>query len=466
MLLSIVHYPGANPILPYDFPAFSEILWTDSHTWALEIDGEVIPGVEYKKKYPSFRIYFSSTHQVYETNLYFNESCLAVITPDSLSGPGKEPPPLIRNLDTLFIPDQEGEDSYPNKKGWLFVLDNPEPGMSLISDRGDDEIVYYSTSRSNIGTRGEYYTIHNLQILGRDSLPLPGINSTYARNVKYMEYVIYDSLNNSGEMIPVWRLEYFRGGTSDDNGIIHDKRGYIDGSGTWTYFLSDKPFPPPTEITLCNSPYWKVSYIDSCEEVTDTIVYAPNYHTITVADDNGDPLPLLQPIVWHTYWTGGIALGEPVDSGIFTFGLFEQNSDRYIEFMDVTDSTVVAACSLLYVDTEDTVYHHLVAAPVKNGSARKKITEYGQTGTLTCRVVNRCDVRFIIANRFPVARASISVCAANGKTVASLPVVLSRAGTHTVTWEGSGKTGLAAGRYICGLQFNGTTVATRPVTIF
>ncbi len=466
LLLNFVPYLSANPVDEFDLPAISEILWMDGKHWSIEIDGKVMFGIEREATYPSFRIYFASTHQMYELDLYFNESSLAVITQDSLLKTGN-PPPSIQNYDTLFIPYQEGEASFPDEPGWLCVPDNLQRGRSLVSNYLEGKIVYYSTSRSSIGTRGDYSTTHTLQILDRDSLPLSGIGCTYQRRSKRIK-IIFDSLGYAVGEVTSYVTDYIQTGVSDSNGLIKNKEAYIYWSGGETYYLSGKPLESFTEISFCKYPNWRVNYIDSHKEVTDTVVYKPNCHMITVVDNNGDPQPSLLPVAWYDPQTSGIPFGEPVDSGMFIYELFGDNSKRYIEFMTVSDSTVVAACSLLYTDTEDTVFHNLVATPVQNRSAPNKVLAHGQPATLTCRVTGRNTVKLIVVNRYRMRGTSfIDICSINGKTVASVPVALQQTGTHTVLWNGNGTAGAvaASGRYICRLLYNGKTIATRKVTL-
>ena len=442
----------ANPISPYEFPVISEVQWIDSLHWSIEISLEMwVEDIQPGWSTDEVRLYIQSSYTMYSTQLKFNEEGLAVITPESITGIPEGEKVEIRNRDTIFIPDLNNGTSWIDDGGWICGLDF-EPhqrGWSLIG-MGRNEFIM--SSRNSIGSAGNYTSRYNLQILNRDNLPQPGIFIYWVES----KYVGLDHTYT----------RYIRTlGTSDENGIVTGIEKSI--GDTTTCHLADRTVTNQNFYTAWY-PEWEVGYSDSIEETTDTIVFAPCYHLVTVTNNSGENQESLIPVAYYSpsvKW--GSPQGESIGDGTFLFTIFSHRSNMPISFLDISDSLPVAACTCSYVATSDTIKHTLVSEKIPVSSNGKTNLPCSGYSGVNFTVITQPNIMFIVANRYSVTDVKVAVYTIEGRKVISVDLPPLQTGTHSLRWNGTDSSGkrVAAGRYMCRLLVNGTPVAFRKISL-
>lgn len=454
----------ANPINPYvTYPAISEVQWIDSATWSIELDKTVLTSLsnaifcsslEEPCTTTTVRLYLTSSKQVYSTRVVFNDSGLGVLTPSSITRIPATRQVLIRSIDTIFIPDPSYDESEPIDslfpyQGWICPIYEPKSGNSLIGCKGG---VFISSSRSSIGTRGNYTTIHHLHIINRNNRPI--INTLYA-------YTETKGQSNLG--FPTFTFSLIA--TSDANGVMtfpanlgNDRtlalQEYSIGS-TYTYNpIESGNLFPPFYAWPCT---WESIYIDTILECTDTLHYKPNYQKIRIIDPTGIPLKDLS----------SSSPGEEIGTGEFLFRLFP----GYSHSINFSNSTAtVAQCTCSYVDTSDTLLRTLTSSFTNVKTPSGNISSLRGSAKLFSIIGKLSDgvLRFVIAAQRPFRHAAIKVYTANGRIVTIIDVPSKIYGTYTVRWNGNTLSGkkLSSGNYICKLLFDGKVVASQMVPFF
>jgi hypothetical protein len=444
----------ANPISQYDYPVISEVQWIDSSQWSIELNNAMWFSVKRSCTTDVIKLYIASSKKNYSTRIYFNDSGLGVLTRSSLTEIPQAQPVTIGKIDTIFIPDPEAADAqYPNK-GWKCPINNPKTGYSLIGVEGGG---FVQSSRTSMGTKGNYTTIHHLHLIDRDGRPIPNVHA-YSKSI-HSDMGIYPTY-----------IYYYGKGTSDTNGVMTLSAGI---GGGWGVYLTDLVLAysyalrPDINVNYAKFdpvyPGWSCGYIDTAVERNDTLMIKPNYQKVTVVDNEGTPYPDLTPR------SLAALVGTCIGPGVYVVRLFPKSGAYTIDFYRNTDNVIVAACTCSYVDTCDTLCKTVVAA--STGAVRAPAQAFsGNASRVAFSVLGSASggIHFIIATRCPVDRASIEVRSIDGRTAGTVDVPSGAPGTHTVHWkavDASGKK-IAPGNYICRVLFDGKAVASRKASIF
>lgn len=442
---------SANPVSPYEYPVISEVQWIDPVTWSIEVNGDMWSNITADCTTDLIRLYIASSRKFYSTQVTFNKLLLGIITPASITGIEENEQVMLQKRDTIFIPEGNAEsvfDCGPEwegicENGWLCILDSPQSGNSLIGIGGGK---FRESSRNSLGYGGDYTTLNHLQVLDRNSQSFPGIY-----------------LSRSAGYGPVGTFyEYYHSiGYTDTIGRINVTASIGQGTG---YCLSDIPVQSPAYSQPY--PHWGAAYVDTATEVYDTVVYAPNFHKVTVTDNLGNPVPSLSPMLdYYPLLSIGSHIGDTIGEGIFLFRLFEGN-EYVIYFYNLPDTLPVAACYCSYSDTPDTICHTVEASTVAR-SHPQPLSASPPIVAFSALSGKDHTVRFVIAHRCPVINGTVEICSLDGRTIATLNLSPGHPGTHTIFWNGTGtKSGkVSPGRYICRLRFNGKTVGLKNISL-
>jgi hypothetical protein len=451
----------ANPINPHIYPAISEVQWIDSANWAIELDNTAWAKINHTLFCDSLfdpctttaiRLFLTSSGRTYSTRVVFNDSGLGVITPSSITGISDTEQVLIRSIDSIFIPDPgyttESIRSLIPYDGWLCPINKPISGTSLIGCEGG---TFVSSSRSSIGTRGNYSTIHHLYVIDRDD---------------HLISWLYPYSVTSGHTTRGYPMyTYSSTGYTDTNGVITFTAGigsdqtlslfdYSIGS-SYTYEpIESGDLYGPFYVSQCT---WGCNYVDSATECNDTLYYKPNYQKIRIVDPAGIPVEGLN----------SHPRGKETVTGEFLFSLFPGYSYS-IQF--VSSNVTVAACTCSYIDTKDTLTRTItstqtsITTPSKSNSGNANISDdFSIIGYLPGG-----NPRFIISAHTSFRHGAIIIYTANGRIVASISLPSKASGTHTLRWNGTTLSGekLSPGNYMCKFTIDGTTFASRTVPVF
>lgn len=336
MLLFFAKPLSANPISNYDVAVIAEVQWIDPTTWSIEISNRVHILDLNEGETGTIKLYIASSNRFYTFRISLNESNLGVITPDSLVG-NESRPVTIEARDAIFLPSPEVEPQESSayrylinenegalEDGWFCRIDSPVSGHSLI---GLGKGAFFESCHNSIGSTATYSTINNLLILDRDSLPIPGIN-LFSENKSYESmffHPVFTKRTNSDENGTVSRSASI--GTRSNSSIysstcyIYDNEKFCDG------------------YSRTRIPYWRPSYNDTATETFDTLLYAPNFHIISVKNENDNPVSTLTPyfLFDSTFPIMNIRAAESCGVGNYRVCLFP-DADCTISFYNLTDS--------------------------------------------------------------------------------------------------------------------------------
>lgn len=131
--------------------------------------------------------------------------------------------------------------------------------------------------------------------------------------------------------------------------------------------------------------------------------------------------------------------------------LFKPGEHRVEFYQHNRDSLLVAACTLRHVDTVGTLLKTINVLPTsaksflnKSISAKEPLISFSVLGNLSS------GIRFILASKFPLDKATLNVCLLNGRNVASVQLKPISSGTHSIHWNPVNESGkkLSPGNYL------------------
>jgi hypothetical protein len=275
-LFCLMHTASANPIFidPYAAPFISEVQKTDSVHWAIELDdaGNCVSAIRPPCVTSILMLRVASSKKIYNFKTTFDTARIAVLTQDSIFGIPKTEKVVIRPFDTVQILDTGWQDTgYKLNLKWSFPVRPVAPGNSLVdfwskNSYSSNNTPPFETTRSSIGSKGNYSTLHQLYLMDQNGNPLPQVYI-----YRYIYVMDYTMGMGSAFRVALFLRKITSSMTFLDSIPLKktgDTLAFCSDSFTQNYggpYSSVLKWPP-------SNYQWSGAYIDTVVSMNDTIV--------------------------------------------------------------------------------------------------------------------------------------------------------------------------------------------------